>query len=90
MPYIDALDQGRIRPKVAELADEVNTVGELNYAITQLVLYHLQGRARYADYNAVMGVLECAKQEFYRRAVAAYEDTKILADPEGDLYDGHV
>jgi len=31
-----------------------------------------------------MGVLECIKQEFYRRAVAPYEDKK--KEENGDVY----
>ena len=60
-------------------------VGELNYAITQLVLGYLPPSPRYADYNSVVGVLESAKLECYRRAVAPYENQKAFDN--GDVYD---
>jgi len=49
--------------------------GRLNYIVTVLLkrLY----TPRYFNYNRAMGVLECVKQEFYRRVVAEYENEKI-------------
>ena len=38
----------------------------------------------YALYNAVIGVLECAKMELYRRQISPYEDRKIAEN--GDVY----
>ena len=43
-----------------------------------------QNPKSYADYNALIGVLESCKLEFYRRAVAAYEDEKSTVN--GDVY----
>ncbi len=60
-------------------------VGELNYAITSLILDFLPKAPRYADYNAVLGALEAAKLEFYRRAAAPYENQKAFDN--GDVYD---
>jgi hypothetical protein len=39
----------------------------------------------YTEYNALVGVLECVKQEFYRRAVSSYEDKK--KEGNGDVYE---
>jgi len=50
-----------------------------------LCLDYLPPKPSYSDYNALVGVLECAKLEFYRRAVAAYEDKKIKEN--GDVYE---
>ena len=58
------------------------TEGELNYFITKMLLQ--QNPQSYADYNALIGVLESCKLEFYRRAVAAYEDEKSTVN--GDVY----
>lgn len=63
------------------------TPGELNYCITRLVLHYLsQGgpTPSYAGMNAVIGVLECAKLELYRRMVAPYESVKCLEN--GEVY----
>lgn len=60
--------------------------GELNYLITKLCVQYIEegGGLTYARGNEVIGVLECAKQEFYRRALAPYEDAKATAN--GDVY----
>jgi hypothetical protein len=78
MPYIDP--QAR---QIAEI-DGPDGPGELNYLITKLCLDYLGGVKRYSKYNEVIGVLECAKLEMYRRAVSPYEDKKIAEN--GDVY----
>lgn len=61
------------------------SAGELNYAITKLALaYFLDMGGRYAQINDVLGALEGAKLEFYRRVAAPYEDQKIIEN--GDVY----
>ena len=81
MPYIDQDARERI-----DHGDKPATAGELNYAITKLVDDYLQakGAIRYAHLNEVIGVLECAKLELYRRIAAPYEDAKIASS--GDVY----
>jgi len=81
VPYIDpearTLIDGGQRPANA---------GELNYAISCMVDRYLsdKGGIRYAHLNEVIGVLECAKLELYRRLAAPYEDIKIAQS--GDVY----
>jgi len=55
--------------------------GVINYIVTKMLkkIYP----ARYYHYNKAIGVLECIKQEFYRRIVAPYEDKKMLEN--GDV-----
>ncbi len=81
MPYIDPDAR-------ADLAKGVPpaTAGELNYAITRLVDAYLvqRGGVRYAHLNEVVGVLECAKLELYRRLAAPYEDA--MRDQSGEVY----
>jgi len=81
MPYIDA--EARIR---LNNGGEPKTPGELNYMITRLVDEYLiqKGEMRYAHLNEVIGALECAKLELYRRAAAPYEDRKLRE--AGDVY----
>ncbi len=81
MPYITADARARI-----EGGTEPVTPGELNYAITRLVDDYLiqKGGIRYAHLNEVIGVLECAKLELYRRLAAPYEDQKL--SETGDVY----
>ena len=81
MPYILA----EARPRLTRDLPCPETAGELNFVITSLVdEYVAEKGLSYAILNEVVGVLECAKAEFYRRVVAPYEDTKIQAN--GDVY----
>lgn len=78
MPYIDA----RIRDDVVSAED----AGELNYLITLMINDYIRRKGKnYATLNSVVGVLECAKLELYRRVVADYEDKKC--EENGDVYD---
>ncbi len=79
MPYIKGKRQIDI-----EHGQQPENTGELNYKITRSVLDYLPVHPRYEDFNTVIGVLECAKQEFYRRMVAVYEDEKIKEN--GDVF----
>ena len=60
--------------------------GHLNYAITRLCDAYIcaRGGTSYTLLNEVIGVLECAKLELYRRVAAPYEDEKRRAN--GDVY----
>ena len=59
--------------------------GELNYQISRLCDDYIESfGTSYAILNEVIGVLECAKQEFYRRILAPYEDKKLAEN--GDVY----
>lgn len=85
-PYIPkhqrALYEGYARPA----SDE----GELNYRLAREIDRFMQSKgASYKAFNAVMGVLSCLSQEFYRRKVAIYEDVKIIenGDVFADSYD---
>ena len=64
-------------------------VGELNYIITAEILDYLGipdgKKPRYADYNEVIGVLECIKQEVYRRVVIPFEQKKMKEN--GDIFE---
>jgi hypothetical protein len=83
MPYIVTKERPPIWRAAMALSRETGTnVGHLNYAITNLLL--ATEPRTYAQYNELVGLLECVKLEFYRRAVAAYEDQKILDN--GDVY----
>lgn len=79
MPYIEQKD------RTVNTALHPQHAGELNYAITMLVnSYFKRMGGRYQQINDIIGALEGAKMEFYRRVVAPYEDQKILEN--GDVY----
>lgn len=79
MPYINERDRSK-----SGLTHE----GDLNYRIHELIEIYLNGQKKlgYAQYNTVVGVLECVKQEFYRRAVSTYEDRKLVENGDISLY----
>lgn len=59
--------------------------GELNYRITQEIWEYIRQYGEcYSSYNEVIGVLECAKLELYRRMIGPYEDRKCQEN--GDVY----
>ena len=63
---------------------EIKTEGELNYFITSILNVYLKQKGeKYATYNDIIGVLECAKLEYYRRKVSVYENKKI--ESNGDV-----
>jgi len=81
MPYINNTDREKFKAVLANLPLSM-TEGELNYLITQILVQ--TNPKSYTDYNGLIGVLECCKLEFYRRAITVYEDKKI--EENGDVY----
>lgn len=85
MPYIkqeqrDKLDH--IKRTIDLL--EIQNPGDLNYLITSLIKSYIDQRPEsYQYYNDVMGALEGAKLEVYRRSISKYEDGKIIEN--GDV-----
>ena len=85
MPYITKEDREYYIKTLAESKKAgISTAGDLNYLITKLCLQYLDECGEcYKTHNEIMGVLESAKQEWYRRQVSPYEDTKIAVN--GDM-----
>jgi hypothetical protein len=85
MPYIPQADRQEIDDKFSYTSNDIHSAGELNYAITLLINYYISQKGKgYSSINEVVGVLECAKLELYRRIAAPYEDSKIQQN--GDVY----
>lgn len=84
MPYIKKKDVERLETN--REYPVLTTAGELNYYITTLVDTYLSDNGlKYQTINDIVGALEGAKLEFYRRVVAPYENMKIKDN--GDVYD---
>lgn len=81
MPYISQVR----REELTDIIKHPHTSGELNYVLTRTIMQYLhdQGEA-YVTMNDILGALEGAKLEFYRRVVSKYEDQKI--EENGDVY----
>lgn len=85
MPYVESATRGRLIAHPSPW-----NAGELNYLLTRTIRKYLDnleakdGGVRYQHLNDVLGALEGAKQEFYRRVVVPYEDRKAMKN--GDVY----
>jgi hypothetical protein len=91
MPYIKTDKREIVKKQLCDLITSVVDAcsgdvsalpGVLNYCVTALIksTYRLvtnKSVLSYADHNSAIGMLECAKMEFYRRDTSPYEDEKI-------------
>lgn len=91
MPYIKSERRKELSPKISPLLSyldkEIISEGDMNYIITKICQKSMLCNS-YSEYNKIIGILECVKLEFYRRAVAPYEDKKIKEN--GDVYDNFL
>jgi len=63
--------------KIEEIGGYCYSSGDLNYVITKIILGYFKTRGgRYKQINDVVGAMEGAKLEFYRKVVAPYEEIK--------------
>lgn len=81
MPYIDK----QIRETIKTGEYVPMTAGELNFQFTACIKNYIEiNNLNYQTINDIIGALEGAKLEFYRRIAAPYEDTKI--EQNGDVW----
>lgn len=82
MPYVNEHDRNQVA-----WVDTADTPGQLNYVITRCLIDYVNGRGlSYQTINDVLGALEGAKQEFYRRVAVPYEHEKILENGDVSVY----
>ncbi len=83
MPYI----RHELRYTLDTAVRDPENAAELNFMFCTLINRYLAGQGlNYQKINDVVGAMEGAKAEFYRRVVVPYEDCK-LAD-NGDVFVG--
>ena len=83
MPYIKQEDRPQFEDRIVPLF--MHTPGELNYVLTLVIREYLENRKlSYQTINDIVGALEGAKLEFYRRVAVPYENQKIHEN--GDVY----
>lgn len=87
MPYIPKTDRNRIY--ITSQIPPLYNAGELNYFLTQIINEYItvNGGVNYAKVNDIVGAMECAKLELYRRLAAPYEDKKILENGDVKPYE---
>ena len=74
------------RSEIDVLGETPTTPGELNFALTTLILRYLRLKGKsYTTFNDIVGALEQAKDEFQRRVVHPYEEEKKKVN--GDVYE---
>ncbi len=79
MPYITNENRWALQSRYAQ------TPGELNYQISKLLTKYVRTKGlSYQTINDIMGVVDCAGKEFYRRVALPYENTKLSQN--GDVY----
>lgn len=89
MPYIQKEKREYLDNLIKDLFKEQLNVGELNYLISRIIKNAMEQKQENSEFNyqfcnSIIGVLECAKIEFYNRVVTPYENKKI--DENGKLY----
>lgn len=79
MPYVSEEVKTAIQQRPME------SPGELNFLLTVLCIEYLNSRGEsYQTHNDIIGALDCAAREWYRRVVVPYEDKKRAEN--GDVY----
>lgn len=86
MPYITKPKRDTFpADKINYLANCVDSPGELNYLLSQIVGAVLRRWGKsYTSINAIVGVLACLSLELYRRVASPYEDEKCKEN--GDVW----
>ena len=89
MPYIPQDKRKELEDKMEDLFSHINSselsIGEINFIISSILNKYMKAsNFNYALCNSLIGVLECAKLELYRKVVAEYEEVKISQN--GSLY----
>ena len=87
MPYIAQEKRALLEHSLASLAARIvveepkSQAGVLNYCISALLNEVLKTNGlNYRNINELIGVLECAKLELYRRVASPDEDEKIQSN----------
>ena len=82
MPYIEHSRRKEMLDN--DYCEGPKTAGELNYWLTLTIKDYWENTGNYQGINDIVGALEGAKMEFYRRIAVPYEDKKIAEN--GDVY----
>jgi len=75
---IDSLVQ-----KLTNYGGDIPNMGNLNYVFSKIIWGIFDKNPSYKLGNELVGVIECIKQEFYRRKLSELENKKILEN--GDI-----
>lgn len=88
VPYIP---KNKRKESIDEIYHQLESLalvdGEVNYLITRLAISLTiknagEGQIKYKNCQDTIGVLECAKQEYYRRVLRFLEEMKMGKNPD--------
>jgi hypothetical protein len=90
MPYIKPYERGKYDVVIEDIVDALTDrktklppPGDINYILSSALWRIWSQQPSYTTGNMSVGVLECVKQEFFRRKLNLYEDEKLSEN--GDL-----
>lgn len=97
MPYIKSEDQEKFKNGLAGVGNSfldaidkfpASNCGELNFLLTKVIISYMESKGlNYQVINDIQGALKCCSDEYGRRIVGPYEDTKIAQFTQnGDIY----
>jgi len=96
MPYIKEEDREKFSSlentdgPLVKIGSLCQSAGELNYCFTIIAQAYLKSKGlNYQHINDIVGALEGAKMEFYRRIAAKYEDEKIELNGDVCLFNAY-
>ena len=84
MPYIHQSERKLFEAGIDALP-RIASPGQLNFILCEILTKYIEDRGglNYQHINDIVGVLEAAKLEFYRRVAVPYEDKKMSEN--GDI-----
>jgi len=77
MPYITSVERALRKAGLAP-----HSSGQLNDTISKRLLAYLGDSPNDSSFNETIGVLECVKQELYRRMIVPYENKKVVENED--------
>ena len=78
MPYIKEENRVKFKENIDGIFGKCKSAGDLNYVFTKIAHGYLKDKGLcYQNINDIVGALEGAKLELYRRVASFYEDEKI-------------
>lgn len=83
MPYIKENDRDFFNPSLDEIVDSIQNPGDVCYCVYYMLKKVFEKDKKFKTISSLIGEIECAKMEFYRRIVVPYEDKKIIEN--GDI-----
>lgn len=95
MPYIKTDRRNVFDKSIDAIAARLRLIegnaGDLNYIITSIINNHIADNGlSYTEINNMIGVLECAKLELYRRVAVPYENTKMVENGDVSIHSNKI